>query len=188
MVALVLVAISLGVSNLAAAIGIGASGLSAAARLRVLLTFGLFEGGMPIVGLLIGHGLAAWTGRQAKWVGAALLVVVGSYAIFTWVQARRRSQVSSPRTGASSGSAWLKVTVSGFALSLDNLVAGFALGGYQVSLVVGALVFAVVSVVMSLAGLELGARIGNWTAESGELIGGVVLVGVGVAIGLGVLG
>jgi len=83
---------------------------------------------------------------------------------------------------------WIKIGVSAFALSLDNLIAGFALGSYQMNLITGALVFGIVSIGMSLAGLELGAKLGNWAGDSGELIGGVVLVGVGVAIGTGVLG
>jgi putative Mn2+ efflux pump MntP len=54
-----LVAVSLGLSNFAAAIGIGVSGVDARTRLRVGLVFGLFEAAMPLLGLLLGHGLAA---------------------------------------------------------------------------------------------------------------------------------
>jgi putative Mn2+ efflux pump MntP len=215
--ALVLVAVSVGVSNLAASIGIGAGGVSAATRMRVLLTFGLFEAAMPIIGLAIGHDLASDIGREARVVGALLLGGVGAYGIgrFVLLRTRARKPSDSARSapegaeagsgGAGSGATgggqavggstsrrrlyqWIKIGVSGFALSLDNLIAGFALGSYQMSLVEGALVFGVVSIVMSLAGLELGAKLGNWAGDGGELIGGVVLVGVGVAIGTGVLG
>ena len=54
MVALVLVAVSVGLSNFAAAIGIGVSGIDARTRLRVGVIFGLFETAMPILGLLLG--------------------------------------------------------------------------------------------------------------------------------------
>src|ERR1700760_163455 len=59
MVALLLVAVSLGLSNFAAAVGLGVAGVDRRTRVRVGVTFGIFEAGMPIVGLLIGHGLAA---------------------------------------------------------------------------------------------------------------------------------
>lgn len=49
-IALLFVALVLGLSNFAAAIGIGISGVDARARLRVGVLFGLFETGMPIVG------------------------------------------------------------------------------------------------------------------------------------------
>ncbi len=53
-----------------------------------------------------------------------------------------------------------RLLVTGIALSFDNLAVGFALGTYHVSLPAAAAVIGTVSVVMSLAGLELGARIG----------------------------
>jgi len=227
-----------GVSNLAASIGIGAGGVTMATRVRVLLTFGLFEAAMPIVGLLIGHSLASDIGREARVLGALLLGGVGAYGIARFVLLRIRGQERSEqeqpaelaaRAGGASGAVdgrgdgdgvlqdralqdralqdralqdralqdqarqhrvhqWIKIGVSAFALSLDNLIAGFALGSYQMNLITGALVFGIVSIGMSLAGLELGAKLGNWAGDSGELIGGVVLVGVGVAIGTGVLG
>jgi putative Mn2+ efflux pump MntP len=44
-----------------------------------------------------------------------------------------------------------------------------------------------VSVAMSLAGLELGARLGERVAHSSDLLSGVILIAVGVAIAVGVL-
>jgi putative Mn2+ efflux pump MntP len=56
-----------------------------------------------------------------------------------------------------------------------------------VSLVVAAAVIGAVSVGLSMAGLELGSRLGARTGENGELLGGAVLIGVGIAIAAGVL-
>lgn len=195
MLALVLVAASVGFSNLAAAIGVGVGGVDRWTRLRVVLIFGLLEAGMPIVGLLIGHGLAAAVGREARWLAAAMLAAVGSYGIVrAWRTGRAAgtgppvSQAGDhppPRPGRQQS---IQLFVSGLALSLDNLVAGFALGAYQVSILTGAAVFGTVSVLMSLAGLEFGARIGSRSGQRGEIIGGVVLIGVGAAIGFGAIG
>jgi len=48
-------------------------------------------------------------------------------------------------------------------------------------------VIGAVSIAMSLLGLELGHRLGTKTGERGELLGGLVLIGVGVAVAAGVL-
>jgi Putative manganese efflux pump len=85
---------------------------------------------------------------------------------------------------------WLDPAV---ALSIAVIVAyhaltvGFALGAYHVSLVLAAVVIGAVSVSLSLVGLELGSRLGARTGERGELIGGLVLIGVGAAIAAGAL-
>ena len=77
--------------------------------------------------------------------------------------------------------------VTGAALSIDNLAVGFALGTFQVNIAVAAVVIGAVSITMSLLGLELGSRLGTRTGDRGELVGGVVLIGVGAAIAAGVL-
>ena len=51
---------------------------------------------------------------------------------------------------------------------IANLVVGFALGSTHTSVLTGALVIGVVSVGLSLGGLELGARIGNRAGERGS--------------------
>jgi putative Mn2+ efflux pump MntP len=72
-------------------------------------------------------------------------------------------------------------------LSLDNLVVGFALGTYQISIVVGAILIGAVSVAMSLAGLELGSMLGRWVGRRSEQMSGVILILVGAAIAGGAL-
>jgi putative Mn2+ efflux pump MntP len=184
MIALLLVAASVGLSNFAAAIGIGVAGVDARLRLRVGLVFGLFEAGMPIVGLLIGQRVAADLGHAARWLGAALLIAVGGYSI---IKSIRAGAGGTGGAGPSVVGTPARLLLSGLALSLDNLVVGFALGTYRVNILTGAAVFGGVSVVLALAGLELGAKIGRRAGNRGEQIGGAILISVGVAIAAGAL-
>ncbi len=80
-----------------------------------------------------------------------------------------------------------RLLIGGLVLSGDNLAAGFALGTYHTNLAVAAVVFGVVSVAMSLVGLELGARIGAAAGDRSELIACVLLIVVGVVIATGAL-
>jgi manganese efflux pump family protein len=178
MLALLLVAPSVGVSNFVAAMAIGVAGVDARTRLRVGLAFGAFESGMPIVGLVIGAQFAAALGHAARWVGAALLIAAGAYGLI--------SSLRGTSAGMASSRNW-RLIVTGFALSLDNLVIGFSLGAYHTPVLVGALVIGAVSVAMSLVGLEIGARSGRVTGERGEQVAGVLLMSVGVAVGAGAL-
>jgi putative Mn2+ efflux pump MntP len=173
---IVLVAVALGASNLAASVGIGLTGVDARLRWRVALVFGGFEAAMPIVGAVLGHHAAQAIGGHADLVGGALVAAAGGYAVVV--------SLTGPAV-APSGQGTARLVLTGLALSLDNLVVGFALGALRVNLLVLSLVIAAVSVGMSLLGLELGSRLGPTIGEYGELVGGIVLVGVGVAIAAG---
>jgi putative Mn2+ efflux pump MntP len=185
MLALVLVAVSLGLSNFAAAVGIGVSGIDARTRLRVGVIFGLFETGMPILGLVLGRSLATTLGHAAHWIGAALLIATGGYAVIQAI--RRPASHDDQATAAPARLRTGRLLITGAALSIDNLAVGFALGTFHVSLALAAVVIGVVSVAMSLIGLELGNRIGARAGDRGELIGGLVLIGVGIAVASGVI-
>jgi len=181
MLALVLVALSLGLSNFAAAIGIGVSGVNARTRLEVGVVFGLFEVGMPLLGLALGHQLAHNLGHETRWVGGGLLVATGAYGLLAGL--RGRGRLALPTTRRRTG----RLVLTGLALSVDNLAVGLALGAYQVPVVLAAVVIGTVSVALSLIGLQMGARIGARAGDWGEIVGSLILVAVGVAIAGGVV-
>ena len=178
---LLLVSLSLGLSNFAAAIGIGLSGVDASTRLKTGLIFGFFEALMPILGLLLGSQLAGLLGDIGTYIGAALLILTGGYTLW---QARKQAGGGSQRNEHQRVA---RLLITGFALSLDNLVVGFALSLYHVPLLLAALVIAATSVGMSLIGLELGHKLGARIEQGSKLFGGVVLILVGLALALHLL-
>jgi putative Mn2+ efflux pump MntP len=187
---LFLAAISVGLSNFAAAIGIGLSGVDARKRLRVGLTFGVFESVMPVIGIVIGHNLSGSVGHVGRYLGGGLLVATGAYTVWKSRRASNASNASSARGANDESRGELDLTsllVTGFALSIDNLVVGIALGVYPVPAVLAGSVVATVSVALTLVGLELGSRLGRGVEKWADEIGGVVLALVGIALAFGIL-
>src|SRR5215470_9542326 len=135
MLALILVAVAVGFSNLAASVGLGAGGVDLGTRLRVVVIFGLLEAGMPVVGLLIGHGLAGAVGRQTRWLAAVLLIAVGGYGVVSALRGadvRASGTRHSPRASGTAASPRASGTAaspraSGTTQSLRLLATGFAL-------------------------------------------------------------
>ena len=191
MLALLLLAVAVGLSNAAAAIGIGVSGIRGSTRLRVAVIFGLFEAGMPLLGLALGDGLATSLGQAARVLGGVALIAIGVVSLILARRGAVRAARAGPEAGAEAGPrrSWGlgRVLISGLALSADNLAAGFALGAFHTSLPVAAAVFGGVSVAMSLAGLELGAKIGSAAGDRSELVACGLLIAVGAAIAAGAL-
>jgi manganese efflux pump family protein len=190
--ALLLLAVALGLSNFAAAIGIGVRGVRRGAMVRIAVVFGVFEAGMPVLGLALGRGLATDLGRAAHWLGGAALIAVGVIGLIAAGRGTgpgRGGAGERPWRGGAGERPWRtgRVAASGLALSADNLAVGFALGAYHIGLALAALIFGTVSVAMSLAGLELGAKLGATAGDRSELVASVLLIVVGVAIAAGVL-
>ncbi|HSS93143.1 MAG TPA: manganese efflux pump [Candidatus Dormibacteraeota bacterium] len=178
---LLLVSVSVGLSNFAGAIGIGLSGIDARTRLRVGIAFGLFEALMPIAGLLLGQAVAGYLGHIAKYVGSTILILTGIYTIW---QGRRVSNEKQEPAELQTH----RLVVTALALSIDNLAVGFALAVYRIPIVLAAATMGVISVALSLVGLELGSRLGTRVEAWSEELGGAVLILVGLALAIGILG
>jgi len=119
----------------------------------------------------IGHNLT-------KYVAGGILILTGAYTIW---QGWGLEKTERPQANHS-------LIVTAMALSIDNLAVGFALAVYHIQIVLAAVTMGVVSVVMSLVGLELGHRLGKRVEGWSEEIGGGVLILVGIAIAVGLLG
>jgi manganese efflux pump family protein len=177
--ALVLSAFAVGLDNFAAAIGIGLAGVDARTRLRVGVVFGLFEAGMPLVGILIGHDTAQSLGHATRYVGGGMLVAAGLWIL---LQARRSHRPETEVAPKASSRISARLVFTALGLSIDNLVVGFGLGVTKIPLAVSFLVFAVVSVGVSLAGLELGRRLGSRLQGPSDELAGLVLIAVGILV------
>jgi len=183
LLSLLLVSLSVGLSNFAGAIGIGLSGIDTKTRIRVGLAFGFFEAVMPLIGLLIGGAAAGYiTGHLTGYVAGGILILTGAYTIWQGSGLEKKEKKEKGKAGTHS------LVVTAMALSIDNLAVGFALAVYHIPIVLAAATMAVVSVAMSLIGLELGSRLGKRVEGRSEEIGGAVLILVGIAIALGLLG
>ena len=179
LLSLLLVSLSVGLSNFAGAIGIGLSGIDTRTRIRVGLAFGFFEAVMPLIGLLIGQAAARFIGGHLTgYVAGGILILTGAYTIWQGWGLEKKEKPAENHS----------LIVTALALSIDNLAVGFALAVYHLPIVIAAATMAVISVVMSLIGLELGSRLGKRVEGWSEEIGGSVLILVGVAIALGLLG
>ena len=167
MIALLIVAVALGLNNFGAAIAIGVSGVDRRTEIKVATVFGLCDVVMPATGMLIGTGLAGPLGSAARWAGAGILFVT---AVWGLIEALRGDD-DTPKIWHG----W-RLLVSGAALSLDDFAVGLALGALAVPIVAAVIIFGVFSAVLTLLGLELGAKLGLVTGERGEVVAGIMLL------------
>lgn len=125
---------------------------------------------MPVIGIIIGESVVGGIGQKARFVGIGVLVVMGVYSLL------KRSGDGEDEAERIAKSKGFNILFLAVALSLDNLTVGFGVGMFNAPLAVAAVVFGVVSLVMTLLGLEIGRMLGKRVSVSPDKLSGVVLL------------
>ena len=178
--ALLLLAVGLAADSCAVA---AARGMSRAHRrwdeiLATSLVFGLFQGGMPVLGWWLGVATDRWFHAFDHWIAFGLLTAIGLHMIheaFTPPTARPARRMG-PVT---------EVVLLAVATSIDALVAGVSLPLLGMPLAVAAPAIAAVTFALSICGFVVGHRIGARFGSAVEIVGGMMLIALGVATVLG---
>ena len=168
----------LGLDTFAIAAALGMTRLSAAQRIRISLLFAAFEGGMPVVGLLVGAGLGLVIGGWSEYIAIVALAGLGAYMLFG-PEEKDEERVKGLVSGAG-----FAVIGLGLSVSLDELAMGFSLGLLNVPVVPAIVLIAVQAFVLSQIGMALGGKVGEATREGAERLAGAVLIVIAAALGI----
>ncbi len=181
-----LLAVAMSTDAFAAAIGKGTALQRPhwSEAVRTGLIFGVIEAITPLVGYAIGSVAAGHVAAWGPWIAFVVLAGLGGHLFF---QGLRGGEAGDSGPAAASAPprtrhGFMALALTGLATSIDAMAVGAGLSFASVDILpvaaaIGATTFAAVTAGVML-GRWLGERIGRY-AEAG---GGVVLVGVGVAI------
>lgn len=135
------------------------------------LLFGVFQAGMAC----LGWGLGAWGGRYVAafdhWIAFGLLALIGGKMIY---EAVRGGPEDKPREGGLG--LWL---VLALATSIDAAAAGITLPLVPIAPWISLALIGGITAACSLAGYLAGRKVGG---PKLEILGGVILIGLGVRI------
>ena len=168
MIALLVLGVALGLDSLRVTIGLGMQGLSPGRRWQLSSTFGICDGLALFVGATVGGASFQWLIPTFSVVGPLLLAAYGVYMIFT--------SLLDSKTEPEDRTGWILFGIP-VVLGLDNFVAGVALGAIGFPLSFSALIVGIISGLMAMIGLSLGAMLRRrFSPRIGILGGALVLV------------
>jgi putative Mn2+ efflux pump MntP len=173
-----LIAIGLAMDCFAVSLGVGTAGTARGLRptFRLFFHFGLFQAGMTLLGWLAGKTVVTYIASVDHWVAFALLAFVGVRMIRGGLKkAGGEPAIPDPSRG-------LTLVVLSIATSIDALAVGLSLALLAVNVLWAALLIGGVSAILSLAGLLLGNQLGLRFGKSMEILGGVILIGIGLRV------
>ena len=178
-VSILLLGFAMSTDAFAAAIGKGAA--MARPRLgqavRVGLIFGVIEAITPVIGWLLGKGASRYVDAWGHWVAFTVLLVLGLYMIRNGF----KPEPDEPADEANKHG-FVSLALTGLATSIDALAVGVGLAFVDISIVLVAVVIGLCTFAMVTLGIMLGRVLGDMVGKRAEVIGGVILIGVGVVI------
>jgi putative Mn2+ efflux pump MntP len=172
-----LIAVGLAMDAFAVSLGIGTLERcsSARARFRLAFHFGLFQFIMPIIGWTAGSTVSRWIAPIDHWIALALLSYVGVNMIRSGFNTEKESYTRDPSRGRT-------LVLLAVATSIDALAVGLSLAMLDVAIITPSIVIGVVTYSLSMVGLFAGNQLGVKFGKRMEILGGIILIGIGVRI------
>ncbi len=173
----VMIAFALAVDAFAVALSAGAA-LGRADRrqtFRLSFHFGLFQFMMPILGWLAGIQVEHIIAAYDHWVAFTLLAILGGKMVISGIRG------DADRVTADVTRGWTLIGLS-VATSIDALAIGFSVAVMQVDILWPSIVIGIVAGAMTFLGIRLGEKVGAAVGPRMELVGGLVLIGIGSKI------
>jgi putative Mn2+ efflux pump MntP len=176
---ILLIAIGLSMDSLAVSIAAGT--LSCKVKnykrlfLKLALYMGFFQGFMPLVGWLIGSTFHKQIESFDHWIAFILLFLIGGKMILEGIKGNpeeKKMNCNSHKT----------LIFLALATSIDALAVGVSFAMLDISILFPVIIIGITTLIFSLIGSFFGFKFGNKMNLKIEIIGGLILIGVGLKI------
>jgi putative Mn2+ efflux pump MntP len=142
---------------------------------RLVFHFGLFQGGMTLLGWLGGRTIEPIVADFDHWVAFALLAYVGGRMLRSAWRSDREDCREDPSRG-------MMLVLMSVGTSIDALAVGLSLALAGSSILLPSLMIGLVAAAMTYVGLKIGCRLGALFGRPVEFVGGLILIGIGVQV------
>lgn len=193
---LTVVGIAVGLAMDAFAVAIAASvslrTVSSRQYFRLSFHFGFFQFMMPLAGWLLGTGFASYMADYDHWVAFGLLGFIGGKMIHGALGGAPAG--AKPRAGREAGPVpggsprlddptrgWSLVMLS-VATSIDALAVGISFAMLDHRVFLPCVAIGVITAGITWLGMRIGGRLGVRFGHRMEIVGGLILVGIGTRI------
>lgn len=141
--------------------------------------FAVFQALMPIIGWVCVHTVVQYFEAFEAfipWIALGLLLFIGGKMLIEGIKNHAEEE---DEGGVGLGALMLQ----GIATSIDALSVGFTISGYDlVMALLCALIIAIVTFIICMAGLFIGRKFGTKLSNKASIFGGVILIIIGIEI------
>jgi putative Mn2+ efflux pump MntP len=183
---IILIAVALSMDAMAVSIGTCTRRNPPSAKTMLLMaaSFGVFQAGMPLLGYGLGRAGAGLVQFADHWIAFGLLAFVGGKLLWEGFQAHHDDEDSD----VSGNISWRTLLLLSVATSIDAGAVGISLSLIASPILIPSLMIGVITFALSWLGGRFGKLLGEKMGKAAEILGGLVLIGIGVKILLEHLG
>ena len=149
--------------------------------LAMALTFGFFQAAMPLVGFCGGSFFYEQIKAVDHWIAFCLLDFLGVRMIIEGIKSWKQAEGEGCEIEGSVLTVKL-LLVQGVATSIDALAVGISLSAVQANIFFAAVIIGLITALLCSVASGVGRRFGPMLNNKAEILGGIILVGIGVRI------
>ena len=149
------------------------------------LAFGLFQGGMPLLGWILGISFESYIKSIDHWIAFILLGFIGFNMIKGFFDDRKENNESELELSATTDKDDLsnkEIIMLAIATSIDALAVGISFAFLSVDIVPAASIICIITFLVCAVGVFVGNKVGDIFNGYAELIGGIILILIGFNI------
>ena len=142
---------------------------------RTALTFGFFQALMPVLGWLLGQTIVDFIADYDHWIAFILLGFIGGKMIWESFHKKEDEQSLDITRG------FLLITLA-VATSIDALAVGLTFAFIEVNLTLAVFIIGITAFLATIVSFLIGKKLGKLAGRWAELVGGLILIGIGIRI------
>lgn len=140
--------------------------------------FGFFQAAMPIIGFFAGRIFQGAIQAADHWIALILLAFIGGKMIVDAIHELRH-----PDECVCAKPIQLKtILLQAIATSIDALAVGISLALMRVNIISAASIIGIITFICCMIGAFIGKKFGSLLKEKAEILGGIILIGIGLKI------
>ena len=141
---------------------------------KIAIILAIFQGGMPVLGWLLGEQVKHLISEFDHWIVFGILFILGLKMIVESFKKEETKKFNPLNI-------WVMITMA-IATSIDALAVGISFSIINVSIIITAIIIGSVTYIASMLGILFGKKTGSYYGKKMEIIGGLILIGIGIKI------
>ena len=165
--------------------GMTIKNLKKSTAVKMALAFGIFQGGMPLLGWALGISFESYIKSIDHWIAFILLGFIGFNMIKGFFDDRKEKDASSLEFSATTDIEDLsnkEIIMLAVATSIDALAVGISFAFLNVNIILAASIICIITFLVCVVGVFVGNKVGDIFNGYAELVGGIILILIGFNI------